>query len=63
VLVAIVVLAELVVLQAQDQTAVTVAAVAVLLTLVKVMAVVAQEYLDQVSVVVQAGHSMDLLVV
>jgi hypothetical protein len=58
-----VVLAELVVLQAQDQTAVTVAAVAVLLTLVKVMAVVAQEYLDQVSVVVQAGHSMDLLVV
>jgi hypothetical protein len=27
------------------------------------MAVVAQEYLDQVSVVVQAGHSMDLLAV
>jgi hypothetical protein len=58
-----VVLAELVVLQAQDQTAVTVAAVAVLLTRVKAMVAAAPEFLDQVSVVVQAGHSMDLLVV
>jgi hypothetical protein len=42
---------------------VTVAAVAVLLTRVKAMVAVAQEYLDQVSVVVQVDHSMDLLAV